>query len=322
MHGIQVFDSADATGMQFAIIDNRVARLSPGLVLGELLEVCRPTESRFRSAIKAMRSFDLTVSVKYDLSGPHMGDASKKRFDPGERADGEHYMAIIVANKTVSDLQFGQEIAAWSDTLMLVDPEVHIPMNMSAEGWIVHTRRRSPESTDHDTSWFLMPSINLDNKWTERSRALHKKIIDMRQSFPSIDLSIQLLREAVKIDTYSLARPMMMFAVLDSILARSEKSGNRSHYEEIFSKVTLLGEHFRYEIDKNDLLDHARNKKFWLALYDVRNRIAHGKDVKINNLPPELQTIQAAGDFVKNVSRFILRSAAHEPSLVVNLRDV
>lgn len=148
---------------------------------------------------------------------------------------------------------------------------------------------------------------------------IHTEIVATTSEFEEIRRSLDLFRQVSRMHGSDHLSVLGLFSVIESLLTHNPRGEYDSLGHQIRTKVLLLDKRFARPIDYA-AFDNVLAKTVWSKLYDLRSRIAHGGQLDFKNSLKVLKDLNLSTEFLRQITRRILRHALIEPELMLDLR--
>lgn len=164
-------------------------------------------------------------------------------------------------------------------------------------------------------------SMPLSGQIAEEIPEIHKAIVSTTAKFEEVRRSLSLFRQVSRMRVSEHLSVLGLFSVIESLLTHNPRGGEYDSLgHQIRTKMLLLDKRFASPIDYTTF-DDVPAKTVWSKLYDLRSRIAHGGQLDFKNSLKVLKDLKTSTEFLKQITKRVLRHALVEPQLILDLRN-
>ncbi len=162
--------------------------------------------------------------------------------------------------------------------------------------------------------------LNLEN--VKELSSIYHQMKEIETKYPEIKRAIRMYDDLKFLHGDSEFRVLGLFAIIESLITHKPKSTETgdSITHQLKSKIPLLSKRFTRKIDYSIFFKKANEDKIWTNLYGYRSDLAHGNRYKFSKKFPILKDEKCVIDFLKLLTKNLLRHSIIEPRLYTDLK--
>lgn len=166
--------------------------------------------------------------------------------------------------------------------------------------------------------------LDLQNSDIEQINSIYNKINELNDDSSSILHAIKTLNTLRNIHSKSDFYILGLFSIIEAIIAHDPKSYEKgdSIRHQVSTKIPLIL-HMQEEestINYADFFNEAEEETYWKKLYSYRSYIAHGRAPDFKNELSILKNSRNVAQFVKLITKTLLRHAINDPDFYIDLQ--
>jgi len=254
------------------------------------------------------------IPYEFDLVfEQHSPDTSEIHWLPLEKADWRYY--VIGSQEKGGTVLFNLRLASCLSTKELRSDITFQPNGYGLSSSAVF-------SYFHNLRFGATGSEVFEGEHLTEISSIYQEIKHIEPSFPEIKRAVTLFLSLDSLPDYSEFTTLGLFSVIEAIITHRPKSTETgdSLTHQVRTKIPLLARRFKTPIKYSDYFCEASEDVLWSKLYDFRSCLAHGDKPDFKGKLSVLKSRIPVHEFLRVVTKTLLRHALQEPELYTDLR--
>jgi hypothetical protein len=231
----------------------------------------------------------------------------------------DEWMYFVIEVRDLSTFQAVNDgLLAITDAASLTETELRCSIYFNADGGCGWSRYLG-EFDDPVALHRLVPTFTQGEALM--ITATHQQLVAIdKERYKSVVRALQMLAQLRNVWSRHELQVLGLFAIIESLLTHDPKGDYDSLGHQIRTKMALLSQRFEHPIVYS-AFGNMQPDKLWKKLYECRSAIAHGGGLNFVGPLKSLGDMNNVREFLRRVTKQLLRFSLVEPQLVLDLQS-